>query len=196
MALQSGEFHKRLASLFSVFLDTIHLVNGIKTRETRSARHRISHVVCNSMCPKRANGGNDSIPSLGKCSPDPHCVFGQTNRKLRAFQLWNELARRFVLVDRVPIGFHRDITLSREHVFNSGLARYPGLFTFALYLLGNRSRELCDNITHPNPTTCARQYLRTLEMAYNSRMSMVPSGQQQNRSRKKEEESDAFMRLV
>jgi kinetochore protein Nuf2 len=33
-------------------------------------------------------------------------------------------------------------------------------------------------------------------MAYNSRMSIVPSAQQQNRNRKKEEESDAFMRLV
>jgi kinetochore protein Nuf2 len=33
-------------------------------------------------------------------------------------------------------------------------------------------------------------------MAYNSRMSLAPSSQQQNRGRKKEEESDAFMRLV
>lgn len=33
-------------------------------------------------------------------------------------------------------------------------------------------------------------------MSYNPRMSMVPNTQQQNRGRKKEEESDAFMRLV
>ncbi|RDW69484.1 hypothetical protein BP5796_05304 [Coleophoma crateriformis] len=32
-------------------------------------------------------------------------------------------------------------------------------------------------------------------MSYNPRMSMVPNSQQQNRGRKKEEESDAFMRL-
>ncbi|KYK59119.1 kinetochore protein nuf2 [Drechmeria coniospora] len=32
-------------------------------------------------------------------------------------------------------------------------------------------------------------------MAYNPRMSIIPSSQQQNRSRKKEEEADAFMRL-
>lgn len=36
----------------------------------------------------------------------------------------------------------------------------------------------------------------SLTMSYNPRMSMVPSSQQQNRGRKKEEESDAFMRLV
>jgi kinetochore protein Nuf2 len=33
-------------------------------------------------------------------------------------------------------------------------------------------------------------------MSYNPRMSMVPSSQQQNRGKKKEEDSDAFMRLV
>lgn len=33
------------------------------------------------------------------------------------------------------------------------------------------------------------------KMAYNSRMSIIPTGQQQNRSRKKEDEADAFMRL-
>jgi kinetochore protein Nuf2 len=33
-------------------------------------------------------------------------------------------------------------------------------------------------------------------MSYNARMSMVPNSQQQSRGRRKEEESDAFMRLV
>jgi kinetochore protein Nuf2 len=33
-------------------------------------------------------------------------------------------------------------------------------------------------------------------MSYNPRMSIVPSGQQQNRGKKKEDDSDAFMRLV
>jgi hypothetical protein len=35
-----------------------------------------------------------------------------------------------------------------------------------------------------------------LTMSYNPRMSMVPNSQQQNRGKKKEEDSDAFMRLV
>ncbi|KAJ6447215.1 kinetochore protein nuf2 [Purpureocillium lavendulum] len=35
----------------------------------------------------------------------------------------------------------------------------------------------------------------TVKMAYNPRMSIIPTNQQQSRSRKKEEEADAFMRL-
>ena len=34
------------------------------------------------------------------------------------------------------------------------------------------------------------------KMSYNPRMSMVPNSQQQSRGKKKEEDSDAFMRLV
>jgi kinetochore protein Nuf2 len=33
-------------------------------------------------------------------------------------------------------------------------------------------------------------------MSYNPRMSIAPNTQQQNRGKKKDEESDAFMRLV
>jgi len=33
-------------------------------------------------------------------------------------------------------------------------------------------------------------------MSYNPRMSMAPNSQQQNRGKKKEDESDSFMRLV
>ena len=40
------------------------------------------------------------------------------------------------------------------------------------------------------------EFFATLKMSFNPRMSMVPSSQHQSRSKKKEEDSDAFMRLV
>jgi kinetochore protein Nuf2 len=50
-----------------------------------------------------------------------------------------------------------------------------------------------------NTTTSQERIDRCAEvikMSYNHRMSMVPNTQQQNRGKKKEDDSDAFMRLV
>jgi hypothetical protein len=48
------------------------------------------------------------------------------------------------------------------------------------------------------PQLCASTNNKTkaTRMSYNPRMSIAPSTQQQNRGKKKDDESDAFMRLV
>jgi kinetochore protein Nuf2 len=50
------------------------------------------------------------------------------------------------------------------------------------------------NLNLANVSTLSKLKPAPFEMSYNPRMSIVP--QQQNRGKKKEEDSDAFMRLV
>jgi hypothetical protein len=71
--------------------------------------------------------------------------------------------------------------------------------TIGLARLCLQTRQPYDNITF-EPLNEAKLSLKYntlyLIMSYNPRMSMVPNSQQQNRGKKKEEDSDAFMRLV
>lgn len=67
---------------------------------------------------------------------------------------------------------------------------------FVYFLLRQpHSGFLIASILTPQSTSTTKSK-SVSKMSYNPRMSIVPTSQQQNRGKKKEDDSDAFMRLV
>lgn len=69
-----------------------------------------------------------------------------------------------------------------------------GLFTFQQST--SATFEIKTKSFSAHITKIPRLYEEPTTMSYNPRMSIAPNTQQQNRGKKKDEESDAFMRLV
>lgn len=84
-------------------------------------------------------------------------------------------------------------------LFTFGARQSPGNLTALGSIHNNNTSQFATARTQLSISTLefhSRLIHCELEMSYNPRMSMAPPNTQQRNQRKKEEESDAFMRLV